>query len=451
MSEIGSDSRPLRVAIIGSGPSGFYAAAALFKSDVPVHVAVFEKLPVPFGLVRFGVAPDHGKIRNVIKTYQKTAANPDFSFWGNVNVGEDVSIEELQRHFDAIILAYGSATDRQLGIPGEDLPRSYTATAFCSWYNGHPEFADMEFDLSQETAVVIGQGNVAMDVCRILATDADELAKTDMASHAVSALRESKVKTIHCVGRRGPVQAAFTPKEIKELGEIAGCDCVVRSEDLDVGPNCLAELELPDRSSSRKNFEVMKELAEQEPSGANRQIVMHFLRSPVAIEGEGGVQRTILEHNQLSGDAGSQKARGTGEKSELDCGLFFRSVGYRGMPLAGIPFNDDWGVVPNEGGRVEPGLYAVGWIKRGPSGLIGTNNGDSADTVKELLADVPKLTPAPEPDDDGLMAALADRGVRVVTYDDWLKIDKVELERGASAGKPRDNFIHVEEMLSVLD
>ena len=263
-------------------------------------------------------------------------------------------------------------------------------------------------------------------------------------------LRASKVRTIHCVGRRGPVQAAFTPKEISELGEINGCDCIVRPEDLDVGEACLAELELPDRSASRKNFDVLKQIANTPATGASRQLVIHFLRSPIRIEGNDGVEQTVLEHNRLSGDPGSQKARGTGETSTLPCGLFFRSVGYRGMPLPGAPFDEGNGTVPNKGGRVEPGLYAVGWIKRGPSGLIGTNNGDSADTIRLLLEDVPNLKAAQSPDDRPLEQLIADRGIRKVSYEDWLTIDQAEVDRGKAAGKPRDNFVHVDQMLAAI-
>ena len=443
-------SNALRVAIIGSGPSGFYAADSLLKAPTPVRVAMFERFPAPYGLVRFGVAPDHAKIRNVIKVYEKTAANPGFSFWGNVTVSRDVSVSELRQHFDALIFAYGSETDRRLGIPGEDLPRSYTATAFCAWYNGHPDYRNASFDLTQEVAAIIGQGNVAMDVARILATPANSLRATDMATYAVDALERNRVRDIHVIGRRGPVQAAFTPKEIGELGEIPGCDIVVRPEDLELNEASEIELEGPDAASAARNMNVLREFALRKPTGVGRRIFLHFLLSPVEIHGDVGVRRLVLEHNRLAGEPGKQKAVGTGERETLPCGLLFRSIGYRGLPLDGVPFDERSNTIPNDRGRVEPGLYAVGWIKRGPSGLIGTNKKDSEESVQMLLEDAPKLTPAPHRDDEPLRNLLMSRGVRVVTFEDWRKIDAAELARGKTAGKPRDNFDSIADMLKAL-
>lgn len=444
--------RPLRVAIVGSGPSGFYAAESLFKADVDVAVTMFERLPVPYGLVRFGVAPDHAKIRSVIKTYEKTADDERFSFFGNVAVGEDVSIDELRAYFDAVVLAFGAATDRKLNIPGEDLPRSYTATSFCAWYNGHPDYRDCRFDLSQEVAVVIGQGNVAMDVARILALPADELAKTDMAAHAVQTLAESKIKEIHVVGRRGPVQAKFTPKEIGELGKIDGCDLIVDPADLVLDPTNQAELDLPENKPNRRNFEILQEFAERGATGAPRKIVVDFFKSPVEIQGDQGVERVVLERNELSGEPGAQRASGTGETETVDCGVFFRSVGYRGMAMPGVPFDEQRAVIPNENGRVDDasGLYCTGWIKRGPSGLIGTNKADSQETVAALLEDLDQLAPATHRDNADLADLLRSRDVRFVTFEDWKKIDEAEIEAGRATGKPRENFTTVEEMLSVI-
>lgn len=448
---LGSDQRPLRVAIVGSGPSGFYAAEHLLKSDTAVDVHMFERLPAPFGLVRFGVAPDHGKIRNVIKTYEKTAARDGYHFWGNVTIGRDLRVDELHDWFDAVVYAFGAQTDRKLNIPGIELERSYTATAFCAWYNGHPDYRDCAFDLSQEVAVVIGQGNVAMDVVRILAKQADDLRSTDIATHAVDQLAESKVREIHCVGRRGPAQAAFTPKEIHELGEIPGCDIIVDPADLELNEASAQELELPDRSANQRNMETLREFAQRESTGAARKIVLHFFRSPTEIEGNGAVERVTLETNRLSGEAGAQKARGTGETEPLDCGVFFRSVGYHGEPIDGVPFDADRGVIPSDHGRVAIGDYAVGWIKRGPSGLIGTNKKGAEETVQRLLEDIPQMTPAPRRDDVALAAMLGERGVRVITYSDWKVIDAAEIARGEKAGKPRDNFVTVDEMIAVLD
>ncbi len=441
----------LRIAIIGSGPSGFYAADFLLKSEVSPTVHMFERLPTPYGLVRYGVAPDHAKIRNVINVYAKTAAHADFHFYGNVNIGYDITLEELRQHFDAIILAYGSSTDRHLNIPGEDLPRSYTATEFCAWYNGHPDYRDHNFDFSHETAVVIGQGNVAMDVTRILATPAEKLAATDMAVHAVEALKASKIKNIHCIGRRGPVQAAFTPKEIAELGAIEDCDVIVNPADLEIDEVSRAFLESGDRPSAKRNFDVLTEFAQREPTGASRRIYVRFFQSPVSINGEGMVESVTLVTNELTGEPGAERAVPTEQTETLPCGLFFRSVGYKGVPLPGAPFDEKRAIVPNEKGRVSPGLYTVGWIKNGPAGLIGTNKKDSEETVAQLLEDASSLAGAPHRENDHLNGLLADRGIRVVSYEDWLKIDTAEVERGKAAGKPRGNFTTVDEMLAVLD
>jgi ferredoxin/flavodoxin---NADP+ reductase len=452
-STLGTQARPLRVAVIGSGPSGFYAADALLKSKTAVHVAIFERFPTPYGLVRFGVAPDHSKIRNVIKVYEKTAAHGEFSFWGNVTVGRDVTIAELRCYFDAVIFAFGSETDRRLGIPGEDLPRSYTATAFCAWYNGHPDYRECHFDLSRPVAVVIGQGNVAMDVSRILSKSARELRETDMASHAVQALSHSQVRDIYVIGRRGPAQAAFTPKEIGEMGEIEGCDVFINPRDLQLNEASLKELESPDASANQRNMQVLRDLAARKPTGAPRRLFIRFFQSPVEIRGEGGVEAIVLETNELFGEPGNQKARGTGRTEVLPCDIVFRSIGYRGVPLPGaqIPFDEKRCVIPNNRGRVEPGLYAVGWIKRGPSGLIGTNKKDSEESVERLLEDVPRLPGAAEPDNRALRQLLAGRGVRVVTFADWRRIDEAEVQRGQLLGKPRDNFTSIAEMLATLN
>jgi len=452
-SQLGSQDMPLRVAIIGSGPSGFYAADALLKSDLAVQVAIIEKLPTPYGLVRFGVAPDHSKIRNVINVYEKVAASGEFSYWGNVEVGQDVTVEELHEHFDALIFAFGAASDRKLGIPGEDLARSYTATSFCAWYNGHPEFRDCAFDLSHETAVVIGQGNVAMDVTRILALPAEDLETTDMASHAVDTLRQSKVREIHVVGRRGPVQAKFTPKEISELGEIRDCDVIIDPKDLELSETDQAELELPDRKSNRRNMEILREFAERPTGNASRRIVLRFMLSPVELRGDGAVGEAVFQQNQLVGEPGHQQAEGTGQTLTMDCQIFFRSVGYRGVRLPGVPFDDKRSVIPNDHGRVKgaQAMYCTGWIKRGASGLIGTNKADSQETVDQLLADVPQLAPASQRDDEAFRQRLAERGVRAISFDDWKKIDEAEVERGKAKGKPRENFTTVDKMLAVLD
>ncbi len=458
-SDLGTEQRPLRVAVVGSGPSGFYAAEALCKSDVHVKVDMFDRLPAPFGLVRYGVAPDHQKIKNVIKVYEKTMAREEVSFYGNVGVGEDISVDELRKFYDAVLFTCGAATDRRLGIEGEDLEGSYTATEFVAWYNGHPDYRDRTFDLSHEVAVVIGQGNVAMDVCRILCKTVDELSKTDIARHALEALAESKIKEVHMIGRRGPAQAAFTPVEIREFGELSDCVPVFdKPDDLNISEVSQTELEDPKNAPKKKNYEILCSFRERDAGSAAKKFVIHFLQSPTALiaGGDGKLAQLELERNELSGEPGKQKARGTGEKSVMPCGIFFRSVGYRGVPIAGVPFHEQWGIFPNEGGRIQdgdkvvPGLYTAGWIKRGPSGVIGTNKPDAEETVKHLLEDIGSLTPCETPDTAAMEAALAAKNVKIVRFDDWKKIDAAEIANGESAGKIREKFVSVDQMLAVL-
>ena len=450
----GTPQRPLRVAVIGSGPSGFYAAQALFDSDLVADVAMYDRLPTPFGLVRYGVAPDHAKIKNVIRVYEKTAAHERFSFFGNVRVPEDLTVAELRTYHDAVIIACGAETDRNLGIEGENLPGSYTATEFVAWYNGHPDFQDRIFDLHTEVAVVIGQGNVATDVCRILCKTVDELKNTDITQRALEALAESHIREVHMIGRRGPVQAAFTPAEIREFGDLAECNPVVNPADLcDLGREC--ESELGD-SPRRRNLEALEHLSRSRTPHKARRFTIHFLKSPKRLCGNGKVESVILERNELVGEAGNQKARGTGETEELPCGALFRSVGYHGVPISGVPFDPENGIIPNDGGRIRngdgaiPGLYAAGWIKRGPSGVIGTNKPDSLETVRHLLEDIPELPLCEVADDSALLQLLQAREVRVVNYEDWKKIDAAEIARGSKVGKPREKFVGRGEMLSAI-
>ncbi|VAX38225.1 Ferredoxin--NADP(+) reductase, actinobacterial (eukaryote-like) type [hydrothermal vent metagenome] len=457
MSNLGTNERVLRVAIVGSGPSGFYAADAVTKSELNVIVDMFDRLPAPYGLVRYGVAPDHAKIKNVTKVYERIADKENVSFFGNVTIGRDVSVEELKKYYDAIIFTNGAETDKKLGIPGEDLPGSYTATEFVAWYNGHPDYADHKFDLSQEVAVIIGQGNVAMDVCRILAKTVDELKTTDIAQHALDALVNSKIKEIHMVGRRGPAQTAFTPVEIKEFGELEDCNPVVKAEDMEINEASQEELADPKNMQKKKNYDRLKEYSELGEGAKSKKFICHFLKSPVELVGDGKVEKVILEKNALSGEANKQKARGSGEKEELACGLFFRSVGYRGLSIEGVPFHEQWGSILHEEGRVVDennkvvaGLYTAGWIKRGPSGVVGTNKPDSEETVKHLLEDVASLTLCEIPDTSALLNILKEKKVRVVTLDDWKKIDVAEIENGQKIGKPREKFVSLNDMLAVL-
>jgi ferredoxin--NADP+ reductase len=453
MSGLGTTEQPARVAVVGSGPSGFYAAEALFNADPEIKVDVFDRLPAPFGLVRYGVAPDHGKIKNVTKVYEKTASNPAFSFFGNVEVGRDISFDELREYYDAVIFTSGAQTDRQLGISGEDLPGSHPATEFVAWYNGHPDYTDFKFDLSHETAVVIGVGNVAVDVARILSKTVDELKNTDIAQHALDALAESNIKNVHLIGRRGPAQAKFTAQELKELGELGDCDLVMQDGALDLNPESRAELDDPKNKQAIKIYKLLSDFAGRPAGSKPKRLFLRFLESPVEIIGDDKINQVVLEKNQLTGEPGKQKSTGTGEKETLDCGILFRSVGYRGVQIPGVPFRDDWGIIPNEDGRVTEdgkpvaGVYTAGWIKRGPSGIIGTNKPCSIATVKHLVEDLPSLAPCPNRDSQAVLDLLAKKGVKVVNHEAWKKIDAAEVERGEANGKPREKFVKVDDML----
>lgn len=452
-----ADPPPLRIAIVGSGPSAFYAAEGLFKSDRTVRVDMLERLPAPYGLVRHGVAPDHQKLKEPIRVYEGIARHPAFRLFGNVSVGKDVAVEDLKSAYHAVLFCCGAETDRRLGIPGEDLPGSHTATEFVGWYNAHPDYRDRQFDLSQEVAVIIGQGNVAIDVARILAKTVDELKHTDIAEHALDCLATSRIREIHLIGRRGPAQAKFTTKEFRELGELADCDPVVHAADLDLNPESLAELEQRAGSVAKKNLEVLKTFAARPARGARRRVFLRFLLSPVELRGAGRVEEVLLERNRLEGGPLHQAARGTGERVTQACSLLFRSIGYKGVAIPGVPFDPQQGVFPNKDGRIVdaagapiPGLYASGWIKRGPTGIIGTNRADSMATVRSLLADIDAVATGPKPGAEGVAALGTGRGPRIVRFEDWLIIDRAEVQRGAAKGKPREKFTTRAEMLDLL-
>ena len=458
MSAIGTPEHPLRVAIVGSGPAGFYAAEHLLKrDDVAVEVDMFDRLPTPFGLVRAGVAPDHPKIKSVIRVYEKTAAREGFRFFGNVEVGRDVTVPELSERYHAAVYAYGTATDRQLGIPGEDLPGSHPATRFVAWYNAHPDFADHDFDLTCERAVVIGNGNVAADVARMLALPRDELDTTDTADHAIDPLADSAVREIVVLGRRGPAQAAFTNPEVRELGEMTIADVIVDPSDVELDPVSREFVDSEEcEPTNRRNVEIFTEFSQREPEGKQKRIVLRFLRSPVEIRGDGRVESIVLAVNELYRDeSGAIRARDTGEREELECGLVLRSIGYAGMPLEGLPFDERRAVIANETGRVMdeggeqmPGQYVVGWIKRGPSGVIGTNKKDAQETVDHIFADLEAgVVPDRGPVEPGIEELLAERRPDAVSYQGWQAIDEAEQERGRPHGRPRIKFCSIAEML----
>ena len=462
MSKAGTEENPLRVAIVGAGPSGFYAAEHILKDgDLHAQVDLFDRLPTPFGLVRGGVAPDHPKIKSVIRVYEKTAAREGFRFFGHVKVGRDIEVEELEQLYHAIVFTVGCETDRSLGIPGEELPGSHAATAFVGWYNAHPDYADDVFDLSCERAVVVGNGNVAMDVARMLALTDHEVRQTDTADHAIELLDRKQIKEIVVLGRRGPVQAAFTNPEIKELGELEDAEVIVDPADVELDPASKAYLESDEADkTTRVNYETLKEFSERQPEGKKQRVVLRFLASPVEIKGNGKVESIVIGRNELVEEGGALRAKDSGEREELECGLVLRSVGYTGVPIEGVPFDERRGLILNEGGRVldshngghKVGHYTAGWIKRGPSGVIGTNKKDALETVQHLFADVESgtLLEPGKPEPEAVEQLLNERGIRYVTFEDWQAIDEAEIGRGEPHGRPRVKFVRVEEMLETV-
>jgi ferredoxin--NADP+ reductase len=456
---IGTEENPLRVAIVGSGPAGFYTAEHVLKHEgTHAEVDMFDRLPTPYGLVRFGVAPDHPKIKSVIRVYEKTAARPEFRFFGNVEVGTDVTVEELRERYHAVVFAYGTSVDRHLGIPGEDLPGSHSATEFVNWYNAHPDFADRRFDLSSERVVVIGNGNVATDVARMLALTPEELVETDTADHAIEAFANCGVKEIVVLGRRGPAQASFTNPEVRELGEMADADIDVDPAEMELDEISRQWLDSDDADpTSRRNVEIFTEFSQRQQEGKNKTIVMRFLRSPVEIQGDGKVERIVVARNELQrDDSGRIRAVDTGERETIECGMVLRSIGYKGTRIDGVPFDERSGTISNEGGRVRddgeavPGLYAVGWIKRGPSGVIGTNKKDALETVDHLFEDL-EAGKVPEPelakDWSAIETLLTERQPDHVTFEGWRAIDTAEVEAGRPQGRPRVKFCRVDELV----
>jgi ferredoxin--NADP+ reductase len=453
--------RPYRVAVVGAGPAGFFLVERLL-ARADVEVDLFDRLPAPYGLVRYGVAPDHEKIRNVTRVFDKTAANPRFRYFGNVELGRHLTLAELRRGYDQVALATGAQTDRPLGIPGEQLAGSHTATEFVAWYNGHPDYRDRTFDLSVERVAVVGVGNVAVDVARILCRTAAELAATDIADDALAALRASRVREVVMLGRRGPAQAAFTNAEIKELGELAGADVRVLPDEVALDPASRAVLESEPDGATVKKLEILEEFSRRARTGKPRLLTIRFLVSPVALldDGAGRVCGLRMARNRLeAGPDGALRAVATDQVEELAAGLVFRSVGYRGVPIAGLPFDPRAGIVPNRAGRVvdpatgEPvaGVYVAGWIKRGPSGVIGTNKPDAAETARAMLEDLGP--PGPGGTDRSAATALAlVRRLQpdAVSYPDWLRLQALEAARGTPQGRPRVRFTTVAEMLAAL-
>jgi ferredoxin/flavodoxin---NADP+ reductase len=451
-----------RVAIVGAGPAGAFAAAALLRSRGDVEIDLLERLPTPWGLLRAGVAPDHQEIKRLQDRFEQRTLARGCRFFGNVEVGTDLSHTELMGQYAAVVYATGAQTDKSLGIPGEDLPGSWAATEFVAWYNGHPDYRDLEFDLSSRRAVVIGNGNVAADVVRVLALSPDALARTDIADHALEVLRASNIEEIVVLGRRGPAQAAFTSAELRELGRMEGVDTRVSAADVELDPVSREWLDSEGTFTARKNVELLREIAAApEDPDAARRVELRFLRSPVAIRGEGRVEAVDVQANQIvrAGD-GTLRARPVGDDlEEIECGLVLRSVGYQAVPLPDVPFDERAYVLPHRAGRVLgqdgeplPGVYTVGWIKRGPTGILGTNKRDAEETVRCLVEDLAegRVAQPAEGTAEGVAALLEQRKPDLVTADGWHAIDRLERERGDREDRPRVKLAARDELLGAV-
>jgi ferredoxin--NADP+ reductase len=460
MAAVGSEENPLRVAIIGSGPAGFYTVSNFGKhKELKVEIDMFDRLPTPFGLVRAGVAPDHQKDKSVVRAYAKSAVNPNFRFYGNVEYGTDITLDDLKRHYHQVIFTTGAPVDRDLGIPGQDLQGSHSATEFVAWYNGHPDFADKVFDLTQENVAIVGIGNVAMDVARILCKTHEELAETDIADYALEALKNSKVKNVYLLGRRGPAQAAFTAPEIKEMGELIDADVTISTEEAVVDADSRADMEANPDKNVDKNVAYITEYSQREQTDKSRLLTIRFLVSPTELLGNDRVEAVKLVKNEAyRSDDGSIRARATKVEEEIQVGLVFRSVGYRGAALPDVPFHDNWGTIENDKGRVITsdgeqlaGMYTAGWIKRGPSGVIGTNKTCAQETVNCMVEDLESgnhFDPS-ETSPAAMEALIRERQPDFVTYAGWEKIDAEELARGEAAGRPRVKLTSIQEMIEV--
>lgn len=464
MSNIESNSNRIRVAVIGSGPAGFYAADHLLKSkEIDAEIDMYDRLPTPHGLVRNGVAPDHQKIKSVTRVYDKIAKDPRFRFTGFVEYGKHIHLEDLKNHYHVVVFATGAQTDRRMNIPGEDLKGSHPATEFVAWYNGHPDYRDLEFDLSCETVVIIGVGNVAIDAARILCLSEKELRATDIAEHALNTLLDSKIRDIYIIGRRGPAQASFTNPELRELGELEDAIPLALTDEVEPDELSLEEIAASGDEAVERRIEILRGYAANTASDKRKRLHLRFLLTPAEIigNGDGKAGSLRLVKNELyRSDDGSIKSRAAGEHVEIPAGLVFRSIGYQGIPLPEVPFNNKWGTIHNEKGRVidpetnaqVPGLYTTGWIKRGASGVIGTNKTDSAETVACIIEDVKNgiaLAPG-NPGNGRVEELIKERQPHYVTYEDWLEIERMEVARGEECGRPRLKFTTIEEIFTAL-
>ena len=426
-------------AIVGSGPAGFYTAEALEKAyGEAARIDVLDRFPVPYGLIRFGVAPDHQSLKAVSKRYDKTAESPGVDFIGNVTVGRDVTVAELLELYDAVVLATGAPHDRKLGIPGEDLPGVVGSAEFVGWYNGHPDFADLDPFLQGSHAAVVGNGNVALDCARILSKTRQEFEGSDIVGHALEALDTSAIRTVTILGRRGPHQIAMTPKELGELGHLEAAVPVVEQDDFPP-----AEADEPLEPGLRKSVGLLRGFADL-PQDKPKRIVFDFFAKPVAIEGDGKIERIVVEKTVLD-EKGA--ARGTGETYEVPASLVVTAIGYSTSPIPEVPFED--GKFVNENGRISNRLYAVGWARRGPTGTIGTNRPDGYEVADQIAAALPANRSGGRPGAEGLKRLLGERGVMPTDYDDWRTIEKSETDR-ARPGSPREKFVRPADWFGVL-
>ncbi|MFP6699137.1 MAG: FAD-dependent oxidoreductase [Alphaproteobacteria bacterium] len=434
---------PIRVAIVGSGPSGFYTAEALGKADADVEIDMIERLPAPHGLIRYGVAPDHQTTKNVSRNFDKTARRDEFRFYGNVDIGGDITLADLREMYDAVVLAIGSPEDNKLGIPGEDKQGVIGSAAFVGWYNGHPEFIDLDPDLNSANVCVVGNGNVAIDIARLLVKTRAELSPSDITNMSLDALQNSAVTDVYMLGRRGPVEAKFTNVELREMGKLENC---VPQIDGTAIPDAVPEeddMSDRDRRLRERNLATLREFVPRQGDELEKRVHFQFYAAPREILGGDKVEGVRLERTEVV----DGRAVGTSEFFEIETSLVLPAVGYRSSGLEGLPFNDDWGVAISDEGRAGDGLYVVGWIKRGPTGVIGTNRPDGQEAAKQILEDIPVGS---KPGRTALEAALAAKGTRIVNYDDWQVLDAHE-KANARDGAPREKEITVAAMLEVLD
>jgi NADPH-dependent glutamate synthase beta subunit-like oxidoreductase len=430
-------------AVVGSGPAGFYTAEALEKAyGDQARIDILDRYPVPYGLIRFGVAPDHQSLKAVSKRYDKVAESAGVDFIGNVTIGCDVSVAELVDLYDAVILAVGSPHSRKLGIPGEDLPGVVGSADFVGWYNGHPDFVDLGPPLGGTHAAVIGNGNVALDCARILSKTRTEFEGSDIVGHALSALDGSAVRTITILGRRGPHQIAMTPKELGELGHLEAASPIVDIADF---PPVEADEAL--EPGQRKSINILREFAATQADPAKpKRMVFDFFAKPLRIEGDGKAEKIVVERTELDENGA---ARGTGETYEVPASLIVTSIGYTSAPIDGVPYDERGGKFLNDGGRIGDRLYAVGWARRGPTGTIGTNRPDGYEVADLVAAAMPPGSPSDRPGAEGLKRLLEGRGVMPTDYDDWRKIEETEVAN-ARPGSPREKFVRPEEWLRTL-